>query len=452
MCLLIARITKNSYVACVLGFAYLFSNYRISDVYIRGALGECVAMVFLPLFLLGVYRLFYENQRHSTLYLTLSLSGLILSHNLTFFLTFLTFLFLILVHYKSWSKKVWQSILVSSFSAFFLTLFFTLPMLEQLASQKFILSYYSSHSALEEYSVPLWKYFANKTVFGYGSNDLDPSLSMLVNVGYFFMCMPLCYLFNKKKDFFGLLCFGMGYFFLFFPLNIFPWQAFSFLRISQFPWRLILFAPLFLSIPIALFLTKIKYTQLLSISLIFLLGIEGIYHLQPIWTFRDYLTSKHTYADLLNGSVIDPYFSANYIRVECAGGEYFPLDYKSFKELTTDIRSLNHPDKSIPYETKSVSLYFKVDEVNEAETLVFPRTFYKRYELINLDTKKQVPVTKSNEALVEGIITEAGNYCLSYVPTFLQRSTVWISFVYLLLLLIPKKGTKVFFKLLDLFH
>jgi len=61
---------------------YTFSIYRISDVYTRFALGEMTAMVFLPLFLLGLWEVTLGDKRRWKT-LALSASAVFMSHMLS---------------------------------------------------------------------------------------------------------------------------------------------------------------------------------------------------------------------------------------------------------------------------------------------------------------------------------------------------------------------------------
>jgi len=63
------------------GLLYMFAPYRFVDLYVRGAIGECSAFVWLPLVLYFVLKL---NQKQHWRYLigaSFSLAALILSHN-----------------------------------------------------------------------------------------------------------------------------------------------------------------------------------------------------------------------------------------------------------------------------------------------------------------------------------------------------------------------------------
>ena len=64
---------------------YTFSPYRFANVFIRAALGESVAMAVLPLVLLGIYHVYFDDERK---WRTLSIGFALLAytHNLSLLL------------------------------------------------------------------------------------------------------------------------------------------------------------------------------------------------------------------------------------------------------------------------------------------------------------------------------------------------------------------------------
>lgn len=85
-------ILKKRYFAAFATALYLLFPYRIYGMYLGHTVGECSALIFLPLIILGLYRTFTENTdaksyRYNFLLLTLGYSGLINCHVLTTMMT-----------------------------------------------------------------------------------------------------------------------------------------------------------------------------------------------------------------------------------------------------------------------------------------------------------------------------------------------------------------------------
>lgn len=70
---------KTAYMAA---FLYTFSLYRLINIYFRAALGEGIAMVFLPLVLWGIYEILWGNHKKWYL-LMLGMTGVLQSHVLS---------------------------------------------------------------------------------------------------------------------------------------------------------------------------------------------------------------------------------------------------------------------------------------------------------------------------------------------------------------------------------
>lgn len=434
---LLYRTTKNNKVVLIGTFSYIFSNYHITDVYIRGALGEVAAMIFLPLLLSAIYEILYHFQTSKWYLLTIAFSGLILSHNLSFLLGFILFICFCLIRIRVINKSILCSLFKGCITAFLLTIWFTLPMLEQASYQELYLHYYGSCSSLESYTMPFWKYFANKTIFGYGENSQPAERAMLVNVGYFLTLVPVLYLCKQKKNKFILHSCILGYIFLLLPSHLIPWKYLFFVRIIQFPWRLELLAMVLLSIPASsaiLCLAK-KKRMMITLLCIFFFIIEGIYHLYPVYSRTFGITSQNTYQDITQGKLCNPYYSATYMRVELAGGDYLPLDSIDFRNYSPTIKTASLEETNISYQKEGTTLTFTVDDSFLNKELVLPVTIYKGYHIYFGDT--EVPVQRF-KGLIAFTPQESGIYILKYEPTLLRKVCCMLSLMTVIYLIFLK--------------
>lgn len=60
----IRNITRSERSAWIMSILYTFATYRLTNLYYRAALGESLAMVFLPLLLWGAYEVFTEKKEN----------------------------------------------------------------------------------------------------------------------------------------------------------------------------------------------------------------------------------------------------------------------------------------------------------------------------------------------------------------------------------------------------
>ncbi|MFQ6000390.1 MAG: 6-pyruvoyl-tetrahydropterin synthase-related protein, partial [Anaerolineae bacterium] len=80
---LLARDLLGRFPALVAAVAYTYAPYHLADTYLRGALAESLAFLFMPLALWAIGRLFSQKEVAYALVAALAYGGLILTHNLT---------------------------------------------------------------------------------------------------------------------------------------------------------------------------------------------------------------------------------------------------------------------------------------------------------------------------------------------------------------------------------
>lgn len=425
MYMLASKFTQKSSIRLLAVTAYLFSNYHITDIYVRGALGEVFALVGIPLILSGLYEIFETNQKYSLSYL-IGLVITVLSHNLSFLLCFILILIISIIYLPTKSIHRYRLLIVESMLACLLTAFYTFPMIEQLKSQQFYLNYYASSSALENHAMAFWQFFANKTVFGLSGNQYNANNAMVVNIGLFLTIAPISYLFLTKKKYpFITIMLVIGWSCMLLPAQIFPWKHMSVLRILQFPWRLNMLALPLLCVPAVIGIEnlthKLKY---LPICLILLLSLEGIYHLYPATKRTFIMPHNTTWQEVTDGKIIDPYYSAQYMRVELAGGDYLPYNSPDFRSYTKTIQTKSAETVTTGEWIDYGSYRFTI---TNPQTVVLPITYYKGYIVRNIDTAEILETSLSHNGLVSVSIPSTGTYVCLYQNTLIRMVSIWIS-------------------------
>ena len=426
MYMLASKFTSKSSIRLLAVAAYLFSNYHITDIYVRGALGEVFALVGIPLILSGLYEIFETNQKYSFSYL-IGLVITVLSHNLSFLLCFILVIIICIIYLPKCSFDRYKLLVSESMLACLLTAFYTFPMIEQLKSQQFYLNYYASSSALENHAMAFWQFFTNQTVFGLSGNQYKANNAMVVNIGLFLSIAPISYLFlaKKEKQPFITSMLVLGWICMLLPAQIFPWKYMSFVRVLQFPWRLNMLALPLLCVPAVIGIEnlthKLKYVP---ICLLLLLSLEGIYHLYPA-TKRTFIMPHNTiWQEVTSGKLIDPYYSAQYMRVELAGGDYLPYHSPDFRSYTKTIQTTSA-------ETVTTGEWIDYGRyrftITNPQTIVLPITYYKGYIIHNIDTAEVLETTLSKNGLVSVTIPSAGTYVCQYQNTIIRMVSIWIS-------------------------
>lgn len=428
---LIRRICDRTPAVWLGAAAYLFSNYHITDIYVRGALGEIFALAVLPSLLNALYRILHEKDTEGWFALAMSLGALALCHNLTFLLGVFLFILIFGLYLDSMNRQIFVTLLKGVGFAFLFTTFFTLPMLEQLASQDLVVHYFASSSSLGSYSLDLWQYFANKTVFAVAGNARPHDATMLVNVGYFLEFAPLLYLLvqKEKKNRFVTFAFITGYIMILFPSSLIPWNYLHALRILQFPWRLNTLGILLLSIPAAVGVSEILQKNMLVYACILLLGAECVWHVRPVLSRTFGMSDAMVWQDVLDGQLCDPYYSADYVRVELAGGDYLPMPHPDYRTQTRKIMDINGNEYDIEYRQHAGYFSFKISgETNEP--LILPLTWYKGYYAYKTDgTFTMIDLEKTRDGLVQIRNIGDGSYFVLFEDTALRRLTTSVSII-----------------------
>ncbi|MCL4382913.1 MAG: 6-pyruvoyl-tetrahydropterin synthase-related protein [Patescibacteria group bacterium] len=264
---------------------YLYAPYHSLDLYVRGALAEFYAFVFLPAVLWSTFKLIKERNRNWLVINSCFLSLLLLSHNLIA-LIFLPFYFAFagfLVLPKKDKKKIILSFLCSFMLFLGLSAYFWLPALlerqytlvDQILTGE-LASYKLHFVYLRQFISSPWGYGGSI----YGLND-----GISFEVGKLHLLLSFLggvfglYLFLKKRKewqvfMFYVLCFMFSLFMASF-YSQFIWDKLQPLWYVQFPWRFLVFTALFSSLlagGLASYVSKIRQPFTKWLMLAFLIA------------------------------------------------------------------------------------------------------------------------------------------------------------------------------------
>lgn len=265
-------LTKQIAVACTA--IYLLSGYRFCNVYFRGAVGEYTAMMWLPLIVLGIYRLYKDVHPNwkSGLPLAIGIAGLAQCHVLTLEMTLLFLVIFCLLNIrKTFKKERFYSLFKLAMISIGLSAWFAIPMLDSMATQEVLVSQPGGYGGFQGEATPLYElltFFPNmETRSSHGT--LGASLvcgtiiAALVLAGRSFWK-------EKNKPVFFILKYSLllGAFSVLLASDVFPWSAlfshienawiFKALTVIQFPWRYLTMASILLVVAIAASLEIIR--------------------------------------------------------------------------------------------------------------------------------------------------------------------------------------------------
>ena len=434
------HITKNPVVSLLAAAVYILASYRMTDVYVRGALGEVLAMAFLPVLLQGIYEILFEKN-DSIAAFTVGLCGLVFSHNLAFAMGVVLFLLICIIFHRRLTERSVSAFARAAVLAFLLSAWFTLPMLEQLKADDYYLDYYASSMNLASSALTLPEFLQYGLKFGVGGYGMASGQQMTLNPGYLLMVLPLLSLLpigKKAGTDFSFLRFSLiaGYAGMLLPLEIVPWDHMQFLGILQFPWRLEMLACALLAIPCAIGIDRIlsfPHERTASLILTLLIAIDGSVRLSGVYSRVFTIHSYTRDSFLIDGTMIDPYYSATYMRTQLAGGDYLPISSVDFRSYVPEVT----------LEKTAEGKQFEITSADAGTLTIVPITWYKGYRVYYLDGDQRIEVPVSEiQGMIAARTDRPGTYLVVYQGTLLQKVSFGISvaaFIYSLVQAVMKK-------------
>ncbi len=287
----------GSRAAFVGALVYTFAPYRFVDLFVRGAIGECMAFVWLPLILYFGLRFAKKQNGIFLLFGSISIAFLIMSHNLLslMFLPLVFAYFLFLLFYFSNEKQCLTRLLglgLMILFGFLTSAFYWLPaLLEGKYTLREIVTN-NNITGLEPFGRLLY------SPWNYGGNG-----SFTVQLGIVqwlvILLSPLVLVILRKEKsrlfYWALIVLGSFFVGLFFVLPVSKniYLQLPLLQKFQFGWRflsLALFAPAVFVAFLISFLREKQKTIVLLLSVVVLLGFNFSY-----WQPKDYLLKPESY-------------------------------------------------------------------------------------------------------------------------------------------------------------
>ena len=381
MCILSWHISSGSLKCAWISAAmYLYNPFFFSNVYKRGAVGEELAYIFVPLVLLAAYDLFYaeEKGRHWQL-LIVSFAGLLLSHNITFLIMSGVFAVIVMVNWKQWThdRSILLKLLAATGITVCLTSFFTFPMLEQLSGRIYrISSYFGDGSTMASSAMPVLSYL-----------DLNLGSDIYFNgaLGPYLVFAPLSLFFlpHKERKPFFVLILAVGYGLGFLNTNLFPWAWVHIFDFMQFPTRFLNAACAFLAAAGGCGLSLLELPQdkhrIASKTLLVLSAVLLSISIFQLWQVGGVFNDRTTAADLTDDEKY-VYVQVHWYNVmELSTPDYLPSDTDISYPNYGRVIKINADNLREMDESKYGVLSFSTENTIGNGVYVVPKTYYKGY-------------------------------------------------------------------------
>lgn len=400
--------------AYIFSLLYTLSTYRIHILFKRAAVGEVIALAFLPIVLYGIYQILYKNSKNWK-YLTLGMSGVVLSHLLTTLMasTFIGILVLLNIKHLWKERERLYSLIKATLLTLLVTSFSLFPILEQLSYQDLKVKTDPLFN-VDEQTVSLWNLFYDNVI----SNPYSVILGIIP------LTMLIIYLFKWKhldkisKDFLIVSVFSSFISLSILPTHLLVGTPFNSL---QFLTRFYGVASLFIYYLVSK--DELKLLNKLVLTIMVLITTYQIGSVELIWQVRNEIG-----AGLTKEEFNDPNF---YIIGN--GEEYLPTGttLKFYEETKlTEVKGITNYNK----ERDSVSFDYNFSKPTK---VVLPFINYKGYKAIN-NSKEEALTTSEDYKLLEVELEGTGTFDLYYEGTILQKTTLLLSVLTLLSWLLYK--------------
>lgn len=388
--------TKQWQPALVGTYVLMLSTYYLADINNRAGIGEYIAIMLVPVLLIGIYDYFALEGKRSWC-IGVSLGGMLLCHTIMAFLGCLLFLgvFVICLILPATRKMVFEkSRLVRLCKVALCTVglvsFYIFPMIEQMLHDRFW------------YQTP----WANAGDYTQTLKSLLMPVGVFLNTATFGVGIPVLVLvtgravMGKVKNKWAEGAFVLGVLLFLSTTKLVPWRILDNtpLNMIQFTYRLFPYAFVFLVFGIMTMLaekTTVKWTNLLLVVVMVLAIVCGIWQNTYCYRFGDRYPMDDEYV-LANNHYVGK-------------GEWVPEGVTQQVFNGQGVKKVISEDgEELYWEEFSKNSYF-FRPMKDETSYVLPLLYYKGYEAM-LHTSREdekLVVEKSAEGLVQVRIGEA---------------------------------------------
>lgn len=416
------RIFAGERAALIVMVLYVMGHYHLQDMYRRFALGEVIAMAFIPLAIAGLYD-FTENRHERKGLLCFAFTGLLLSHTISFVLCVIVAILWVLFRIKKVlnNKKTIVEVIIEAVLCALITCYYWIPMLEQFVDSSF---YVTENPAFETNDDTM-------TLLGILCGRYSVSFAE-VGILLLLVCFGALYGRKIKK---AKLCLIVTAVLFVIETKLFPWRIVDKTPLIsiQFPWRLNMFTEWFTALGIgtaveSLLHDLIKTKKYMAYCVICSL-LVGILNLNIVWQVEimSYIGFDEGYTD-----EADATFEVGFYEWLPAEGDGNGLRY-------SDSRGIVSCDGEIINGTYTSDGRYEFDTHGKSGICEVPKYYYKGYVAEYVDEngqEKYLDVKKNaDNGFIELNLSGAENrVSVFYKGTDAQKIAACVSLVTMLII------------------
>lgn len=414
---------KSRYIGLLGSVLYTMAPYRLYNLYQRAAIGEASAMIFLPLILWGMYRIYTEDTNRKGYFWNwvipaIGFSGVIQSHLLSCeMVAVFVMLGCLLLWKKTFQRNVFAVLCCTAGITFLVNAWFLVPCLDMMLSGQYRYSW-NAQNLIQHRGVYLAQIFYTLQAAGNSSPSGENGMLGAEPIGLggaLLLCAVLWFVFRylyKKKDLhreerlWGDLLSGLLLLALFLSTRYFPYDFFSthfpalasLIGALQFPTRFTAIASV-LGVFLACVVGKRMFREndwpvsgekmlflVMSLALVF-----GTYQLNDILRSRE--------------APLRLYSAQNMGSISILGGEYLPtgVEFSHFDSAHGPVYPENV--ELTDYEKRGLAVEAGI-QAEGSGWVEFPLLYYKGYRACVSGTGEGLTVQKGDNADVRVLLPE----------------------------------------------
>ncbi|NCB32891.1 MAG: hypothetical protein EOM64_03245 [Erysipelotrichia bacterium] len=424
---------------------YILAPYRLTDIYLRSAIGEALSMVFLPLCAESIHSIFESDgtDRGAWKRMAIAYAGICCSHALSLFIVGLfTAMYCIFRIRHTIRKNVFLSLLKGTLMAILLSLWFLIPLLEFSSSSKLYMNemyrdVYPEAVYYWQMLIPFSPSYGGSIHLGYGTKGEMPFyLGWPLLSGFLILLIRK---FRKKQNGNGELVTvtAMALIGMWMCSSLFPYNQLNHYHLTaylvnkvQYPWRFEMAVTILLSLLVMAAVSKIEEKTYKKVFK----AIAALAVLQG----SAYLASFMYHASIRMVESADDLWSGNYMGGEFLQAAHFDdsLQEKSLVPYAYDAEILSYSKSGLK---ASVTIKNPTDKIQK---LILPLTYYPEYRAYDTKTLQSMQFYNSGDGRLTVIVPAgySGTVAVSYTVLPLYRILAVLCTAALFLLIASMTG------------
>lgn len=440
------EIFKNNLVSLACSILYVLAPYKIEQIIIRGAMGEVALFTFLPLVLLGLIKILNKEYKYKY-YLIFGTLGIVYSHTISTVYTAIFALFFVVLNIKKvFNKKTIIELLKSFFIVLMISLPIFIPMLQHKSLNVYKISEITTDVSdrIVHPGQLIGGSFESKDAENTSYLSDDVEMNYMIGLIAILILTLFPFFYKKIKENGELNKFiKWGILLLISILMMiipFIWDKIEILDVIQYPWRLLSFSVIFISILAGYIIKEIIKTDNKYLLLLIIIFFSMLFVL--------FIGSKAKFAKTLNKDF--NFFEQQITENDDYGSFSFSLGYAHEylpKETSVDVIKAKNNNVEIIKGNANVEkfiidnnvIYLDIEILEENTSIEIPRIYYMGYSVLVDGESNNYYIGDSGFINLDINSTGKHNIIIKYTGTMLyviiDYIAIFIFIIYILYIL-----------------